>query len=90
MVRTRLIHKALYTWSPLEVVRTPSNGRINANAPSLSRPRSAILNDVAASSSRNRPQVTKTLLVLGESGGSRAPVPAGAAGSGCKREERWK
>ena len=27
--------------------------------------RSAILNDVAASSSRNRPQVTKTLLVLG-------------------------
>lgn len=28
--------------------------------------RSTILSDVAASSSRNRPQVTKTLLVLGE------------------------
>jgi hypothetical protein len=29
---------------------------------------SAILNDVAASSSRNRPQLTKTLLVLGQCG----------------------
>ena len=28
--------------------------------------RSAILNDVAVSSARNRPQVTKTVLVLGE------------------------
>ena len=34
---------------------------------SLGTCRSAILNDVAASSARNRTQVTKTLLVLGES-----------------------
>ena len=31
--------------------------------------RSSILNDVAASSARTRPPVTKTLLVLGEGGG---------------------
>lgn len=39
-----------------------SNENIQANFVS----RSAILNDVAASSSRNGPQLTKTLLVLGQ------------------------